>query len=309
MAGLEVECLPAGLPVRHYETTVEITDEVLFGPKATAPGSSADWPLELRLVRYGLKPMALIHTPAIEAFRLLRQCQDRSLFAILSPYAFDAEGDRSARGYVNIAGNPRPATNEPRGWRGLLVARDLRQLKLGWLSVLFHWDEFLGLLLGYPDCCVRAFRRNWEAACASYNGEVGAVLLAGETRAPVEAAHCCMNLFARYFGFHLTEHFPCGFDCQPTARLGDRLLEGLHHYEPQYAGELAGMLSAPVLYAGQEGAYIFPDGTWGSAGAVLHYSRVLSSIPESTLTKLLAANRTLPAKGEYGRLMRFPAAA
>jgi hypothetical protein len=309
IAGLNVDCLPSSLPVRYNETSVEITKEVLFGPKSIVSDSFTPWPFELRLVRYGLKPMALIHAPALDACRLLHQCRASSLFAILTPYAFDAAGDASAGGYINIASNTRPAAAELLGWRGLLVARDLRQLKLGWLSVLFHWDEFLGLLLGYPDCCVRAFRRNWEAACSSFNGEVGAALLASQSHAPVDAAHCCMNVFARYFGFHLTEHFPCGFNCQATVRIGDRLLKGLHHYEPQYAAELARMLSAPVLYVGAEGTYMFPDARWESAGTVLHYSRVLSTIPESALMTLLNTNRTLPAKTEYGRVMRFPAAA
>ena len=126
---------------------------------------------------------------------------------------------------------------------------------------------------------------------------------------PVDAAHCCMNLFARYFGFHLTEHFPCGFGCQATVQLGDRLLHGLRQYEPQYARELAGMLSAPVLYAGREGAYLFPDGKWEAAGSALHYSRVLASMPDSNLTKRVAANVSLPGTAEYGRFLRFPVAA
>jgi hypothetical protein len=307
--GLEPERVPATLPVRHYEIVAEITEPVLFGPQSTGPSANSAWPVELRLVRYGLKPMALIQTDASEACRLLRECSEHSLCGLLSPYCFAASGDRAAGGYVNVAANWRAASSTLQGWRGLLVARDWRQVQLGWLSMLFHWDEFLGLLLGYPECCVAAFPKNWESACAQFNGEVGAVLLAGDSNAPVNAAHCCMNLFARYFGFHLTEHFPCGFECEATVNLGERLLRGLRSYESQYARELVGMLSAPVLYAGQNGAFLFPDGRWEAAGAALHYSRVLASMPESILTKRLASNGTLPGTGEFGRLLRFPAAA
>lgn len=305
LAGLESDVAPASLPVRHHEVSVDLAPETLFGPESTRR-FSGDLPLEVRLVSYGLKPMALIHAPAGEAGELLRRCEESSLHAIVGPFAFDADGDRAAGGYVNVAANQRPATPDLNGWRGLLVARDVRQLKLGWLSLLFQWDEFLGQLLGYPDCCVRAFRKNWEAACSDFNGEVGAVLLA-QDRGPIHAAHCCMNIFARYFGFHLTEHFPCSFGCEATARLGERLLNGLRRYEPAFAAELARMLSAPVLYAGKEGTYLFPDAAWRDGA--LRFSRVLSSVSDSTVLRRLADCEVLPHTADCGTLMRFPAAA
>jgi hypothetical protein len=117
-----------------------------------------------------------------------------------------------------------------------------------------------------------------------------------------------MNIFARYFGFHLIEHFPCSFDCKATVQLGDRLLGGLQHYELHYAHELARMLAAPILHAGADGVYMFPGGEWEESGA-FRYSSMLASLPHSDLSRRLSGLTVVDDPAARGRWMTFPEAA
>src|SRR5205814_1953070 len=102
--------------------------------------SSEDLPLEVRYVRYGLKPMALAHGSASQVSNLAASARGLGLKALISPYEFQPAPDATASGYVNLARGWRPATPDSNGWRGLLVGKDYRQLQLRWLSLLFGWD-------------------------------------------------------------------------------------------------------------------------------------------------------------------------
>lgn len=137
--GFECSGIPTGLPVRHYEISVDLSISALFGEGVTAT-TDTSLPLEARLVRYGLKPAALLHACATDAARLVESCCKYVLPAILSPYEFIPVPDRSAGGYVNIAASRTPARGQPGAWCSVVVARDWLHAKLAWLSLLFNWD-------------------------------------------------------------------------------------------------------------------------------------------------------------------------
>jgi hypothetical protein len=303
-AGLVTNSLPDTLPIKHFEISVDLTPQALFG-EVTNPDRSVSIPLEIRLVRYGLKPMALCHGPAAHISQLAEASRRLGLTALLSPYEFSPVPDPAAGGYINIAADRRPATRELKGWRGLLVARDSRQIKNGWLSLLFGWDDFLGTLLGYPECCVRSFRANWEAARLHCSGEVGGVLIKQAIRKElplhsVVAAHYSMNLFARYFGYHLLEHFPCTFECSATRRLGNRLAQSLAVLEPEYFAELQEALAAPVIYAADQGTFLLRGASWEERSNLLNYSSrtLLASNRKSALYRQLMSSDTLSPTGD-----------
>ncbi len=119
------------------------------------------------------------------------------------------------------------------------------------------------------------------------------------------AAHCCMNLFARYFGSHITEHFPCTYQCRATARLGDQLLRGLARFEPAFAAETEALLASPVVFAPGFGACLFPDATWDSDRKILRYTRVLASNPGSEFASRVVAASEWSIK-DGGNVIVFP---
>lgn len=271
--GFETERLPATLPVRHYAVSSDPSRSALLGTppvfravadvgRTSSPDVDPHHDLQIRLVRYGLKPLALAHCSSAEAELLAAAARRQGLAALLSPYVFDPVPD-PVSGYINIAGARRAASDsDPGSWRGILLASDWNQVELGWLSLLYCWDELLGYLLGYPTCCVRSYAALWSEACRAHDGEVARVLLARTADNPVRARHPCMNLFARYFGFALTEHFPCSFSCAATATQGEQLAVDLMSYEPAHAAELIDALASPVLVHPDHGIVLFRGARW-----------------------------------------------
>jgi hypothetical protein len=321
--GLASDDVPELLPIRHYEVSASFAPELLFGsasPPCSAP--PRELPIEIRQVAYGLKPMALVHGMGADLEALVAQLRELQLHALLSPYEFTPDADETAAGYVNLACAKRPATSRSLAWRGALVARDWRQLQLGWLCLLFGWDSFLGALLGYPACCARAYAENWPVVAADFRGEYGAFLAGVTDRAQrgfvVQPAHCAMNVFARYFGIHVLEHFPCSFGCDATRGLAQRMCAGLAEMEPASTEQLLRALGAPVLYAQGDGAFLFERASWDADHATLAYdaSAMRSSNAKSDLSRALRAANTLQVVpdgvhvGEQrcdGRLFVFPA--
>lgn len=292
---LATDGAPEMLPIRHHEVSASFAADVLFGTPATSRNPPMDsLPIEVREVAYGLKPMALIHGAVEDVEALIPQTRDLNLHVLLSPYEFTPEADETAGGYVNLACAKRPATARSGAWRGALVARDWRQLQLGWLSLLFGWDTFLGTLLGYPPCCARAYAENWPLVAAEYRGEYGALLAAraGTDAGPatvIEPSHRGMNVFARYFGVHVLDHFPCDFRCAATHRLAERMCAGLTEMEPSSAGKIIHALGAPILQVNGESAFLFTHARWDAERAILDYdpSAIRSSNAKSALLHAL----------------------
>jgi hypothetical protein len=295
--GLSTERMPKMLPIRHYETSVNLKLDYLFGPTDPVQAQpSASFPLEIRQVMYGLKPMALVYGPTDSLFQILVGVQQAGLRAILSPKLFRAIPDQSAGGYVNVAASVIKPDVASLKWQGLLVAKDWGRVELGWLALLFGWNELLGGLLGSPACCAAGFESGWREACRIHGGEFGAVLLsrhrpADRTRFVVRLEHYGINLFARYFGYHLLEHFPCRFDCPATVELSQRMAENLSVFEPTTASSLKSNLSTPLLFLPGEASIMFREGSWDERDQVLRYSsdQVIISNQQSALASRIAS--------------------
>ncbi|MCB9727916.1 MAG: hypothetical protein H6744_16205 [Deltaproteobacteria bacterium] len=99
-------------------------------------------------------------------------------------------------------------------------------------------ERALGLLLGYPTCCVAAHTLatdQGEDAC------FGRLLGSGQTPPPPAVN----NLFV--LSHQLISHFPCRLDCPTSQALGERALETLHASDPTHAAALAELLAAPIV--------------------------------------------------------------
>lgn len=275
-------------------------------PGALPAGAAAELPLDVRLVQYALRPMALVHAPAQLAARLRAAAAGRGLHAVMTPWHFLPVPDQRSNGYVNVVRDARLGTAGEAAWQGVLISADLRYVAAGWLSLYYGWDALLGSVLGYPPCCIAAFPARWRLAVSEYGGEVGDVLLREcPQETPVVLAHPGMNIFARHFGHHLIEQFPCHFGCPETANQAERVMTGLAFFEPVTARTLESVLRAPVFrhHAGE--TFLFPDGRFRPDGAVT-FSQVWVSNPGSAIGRRLQAAGMLAPGGE-GWLLRSPA--
>lgn len=250
--GLSGAVAPSQLPVRHYTTIVTIDQAHIFGSRAslcTAP------PLDLRLVAYGAKPMALISGPEEYLAGLRRWAEGHSLVALLSPHQFLPIADEGKGGYCNLTGAQEPARAGSGSHRRLLVASDQNQVMLGWLSLLFGWDDFLARLLGYPDCCSKAFAMRWPQAAAEHQGDLSTATIEASAAGPFDWRY---NIFGRYFGREIVQHFPCNFQCAETLRIANRVAASIELFEPSLADSIQETLNSSVLYTERKGVFIFP---------------------------------------------------
>ena len=68
------------------------------------------------------------------------------------------------------------------------------------------------------------------------------------------------NIFARYFGWEIIQHFPCRWDCPATAILARRYFAVLARYWPADAQEIREYLTSPLLVIPNHGYSLFRGG-------------------------------------------------
>lgn len=86
----------------------------------------------------------------------------------------------------------------------------------------------LGLLLGYPECCIMFFIENFSAENA-------------DLVKPSDNAYT--NLSLRDKDYVLLSHFPCSPRCSGSLLLAEKYLEAIKKHDPEYANELLMMLT------------------------------------------------------------------
>ena len=202
-------------------------------------GRGASIALEL-----GLKPMLreLIAVPDLDAARTRFE---RDGFAVeISPMVVGATHDgwlgrpESREGTARDAGDDR---------RPVYVGHDrerLRQAVEAELARTLEGARTLGLLLGYPACCVEAFvsagrdrraQRLWAAA-------------AGRTEGPFAARLNALD----HAVFSYVSWFPCRFDCAPSLALADALATEIERRHPELVRAIDRALGAPRLVLAPE---------------------------------------------------------
>lgn len=291
-SSMEVLQAPLSVPPQGISATIDAA--TLLGPEEwRAIPCAKDYPqrTELRLLLAGAKPLCLIHGPEGELVGLGAYLRERGYTALLTPYQFDPLPSEGIGTYSNLMSAPGPAVAGSGQWRGLLVSADCQTACLAWLSLLFEWSHLLGALLGYPTCCVNAFNQRWPTAQRRYGGDPGIMLLAAQERAYIENVSWASNIFARYAGYELVQHFPCALDCGETERLAQRHATALQHFWPEACAALLSRIAAPVLVCPGHGITLFPTARIDTAGDGVQMSYAPSDVvhanPESALSRAI----------------------
>lgn len=276
----EFDHVPKSLLPPSVEVSVTLNDETLLGPVEWRTGLNREWlrQPQIRLVFAGAKPLGLIHGDERSLTALASFARSRNYFTLLSPHEFLPQSDSCKGGYSNCMAQVSNACAGSGAWRGLLIAADEQTVLMAWLCQLFRWESFLGRLLGYPLCCCEAFESRWPIAASRYEGDVGLMLLAqsnSRTGQGVQDLEWTTNIFARYFGWEIIQHFPCRLDCPVTAMLARRYSSVLLHYWPHDTQEILRHLTCPLVVTSSHGCGLFPGGriTYESTGISLHYDQ------------------------------------
>ncbi len=261
--------VPTGpLPVNPLRIQANLDEATLFMPRAGIDCSTPK--SEVKLVALRAKPLALLHGPAASLAADLRWADRQGLVGLFGPHEFDVR-EEGRHGCHNLALDPRPAHGMSDGWRQLLVSTSEVRVLLGYLALLFGWDEYLGLILGYPECCTRFFGREWARAVRELDGD-----LSGLDRISSDTEYDWrLNTWVRYSGHSLLDHFPCGLSCEASVELADRFERAYERYDPASLATLRETLSGTVLWAGPLGVFKLGgatrvdggDGRWHYVGS------------------------------------------
>lgn len=196
--------------------------------------------LEVLYVISDLKPSARIAlkraliAPALKALESIRLKGCISDFSL----SLDFSGSYSTKGRLT----KRASENDYALLyiaKNISLAREIKDLeKSGHVSRL-------GVRLGYPKCCIKFFERFMHAQQRSCNDYIIPML---ENSNPI-VHDPCMNVFTRYFDFHLLSHSPCSLDCSESMDMAKKRLRFLKRTHKSAYDKLMGMAQSCAIYS------------------------------------------------------------
>lgn len=146
-------------------------------------------------------------------------CQKNNLYLVKSTFKvlFADEGVYSNKGIRIPEQDPRP---------GMYFVYISKNEQIAWLASYYelmqnHRD--LGVVLGYPQCCVEYF-------CINFNSR--------NVNLEKSSKNYYTNLSKRDQDLVILSHFPCSSECQESIKLGEKYVQALYGYDKERAREL-----------------------------------------------------------------------
>ena len=154
-----------------------------------------------------------------ELHRVEQFCQKNNLHLIKSEFKviFADEGIYSNKGIRIPINDKRP------GMYFVYISKEEQKAWLASYYELVQNHKDLGLVLGYPRCCVDFFSKNFS----SQN-----VNLEKPSQNPYT------NLSLREQDAVILSHFPCSSECKESIKLGEKYLQAIYAYDKERAREL-----------------------------------------------------------------------
>ncbi|HEY3498817.1 MAG TPA: DUF483 domain-containing protein [Polyangiaceae bacterium] len=227
-------------------------------------GVSLPWPAEVLAFRAGLKPVAFLTLRPEEVEPVLRQFEGVHV----------ERRERSVSVGAQDRWCDRRDTGEPRV--ELYISRDAALAREA-SALQAERDPTrslvrLGELLGYPACCIDAFRRQGDRSNNSRNRYESAARTRGQP--------WCAEL--DNLELVLLPFYPCGYRCESALEQARRWLAALRSEAPGVHFALETALGSPVLYFEHGELVRFPGAL--SDGGSVEYSRVV--VPEGASSAL-----------------------
>lgn len=164
-----------------------------------------------RVVRQGFYEEEL---PPIQQF-----CREKNIYLVKSRFKVLLEGALYSDKGVRIA-----EQDKRRGMFFLYFSKDEQPAHLASWYELTNNQRELGLLLGYPRCCVDSFCRYFSEQ--QHNLEL-------------RPTNLWTNLSFRTTDCVLLSHFPCHSDCPESIKLGQFYFQIIRNCDPTRAKQLA----------------------------------------------------------------------
>jgi hypothetical protein len=132
-----------------------------------------------------------------------------------------------------------------------------------------RYNEGVGILLGYPNCCIEFFKRVWVDEKfidttweMSFNTTVRPYMTEPEEKysrlnsTTIEGHNIVNNILLRWAGVRYVSHLPCSFNCVETERIGKENREkiiGCIENGKEIASWMDELLSMPIKWSALHG--------------------------------------------------------
>lgn len=159
-----------------------------------------------------------------ELQKVEQSCKESGLFLAKSKFkVLPAERHDE---YSNLG--IRIATDDPRSEMFFVYfSKDERKALLASYAELMNRPRELGILLGYPECCINYFCHNFRS----------------ENPNPQHSpTNFLTNLSLRHKDYALLSHFPCHSECEESKRLAQKYFQVIEQADSEWAGELKAQL-------------------------------------------------------------------
>ncbi len=188
---------------------------LLFGSKTKAQ--------EILLLLNNLKPVVRHGFLDQELPKIEKFCENNNLHLIKSNFKvlFADDGAYSNKGLRIPESDRRP------GMYFVYISPDEEKAQLAAYYEMMQNDKDLGLVLGYPPCCVQFFLRSFSP---------------GNPNPEHKPTNLYTNLAQRENDCVLISHFPCRSDCEKSMAMGKSFLEMIRKLDKGRGEELAKVL-------------------------------------------------------------------
>lgn len=143
----------------------------------------------------------------------------------------------------------------------IYISRDIDHLITAWIAEILGDDHALGLLLGYPECCVEHYLLKHKDAALLAGGDINIYdLLFSDTREKYSEFPIWTNNITRYFSQNNpVAHFPCSYKCKKTIESTKSLVSLLETNGYDTTEHFRKMLNTFVIVTLHDGIICFKD--------------------------------------------------
>jgi hypothetical protein len=201
--------------------------------------------LEIIYVVGGLKPVARVAVKSQKIKYLEKYCKRYNLAITFSNSANVCLTDKNHKGFSHLFYTipKNPFIGEVFAY----VSKSSSLANKAKIADEEHNYQELGLLLGYPKCCIDFYGK-------SKNKLNDFVFSINNNTSKIKGNYKT-NFCLRCFDISLIQHFPCSFNCKETVKLAERYETFLDKYFPEILKELKSNLKSVVFYSEKEITY------------------------------------------------------
>ncbi|HLD72675.1 MAG TPA: DUF483 domain-containing protein [Candidatus Nanoarchaeia archaeon] len=163
-----------------------------------------------------------------ELFQIEKFCQENNLYLVKSKFKVTLGDGGDEHSIYSNQGLRIPEQDSHPGMFFVYFSKDEEKAWLASYHELVHNQKDLGLLLGYPPCCVDFFCNNFSPKNSNLQ---------------LKPTNLFTNLTQREQDLVILSHFPCSSDCPESLIQGKKYLQAIKEMDKFRAEELVRELS------------------------------------------------------------------